>query len=52
LILADTFPSVLYRHNVEKVPHMIIDDKIHVEGVLDEGGILKHLAKAVARRAT
>ena len=51
LILADTFPTALYRHNVERVPHMVINNNIHVEGVLDEGGILKHLAKAVKKMA-
>ncbi len=47
LIMLDDFPFVVNRFNVQHTPHLVINDKIHAEGMLDEADILKLVAKAV-----
>ena len=46
-IMSDSFPVALQRFNVHYLPHTIINDKVHIEGVLDEAQFLRHLALAL-----
>lgn len=47
MIMSDQFPVVLERYSVNYVPHTVINHKVHIEGVVDEKGILEHIAKAL-----
>lgn len=50
-IMADSFPVALQRFNVHYLPHTIINNRVHIEGVLDEVQFLRHLAMAVKKRS-
>lgn len=47
VIMTDSFPDALVRHSVNALPHMVINGRIHVEGVVSEQGLLEHIAAAV-----
>ena len=47
LIMGDNFPQALWKHSVYHLPHLVINGRVHVEGVVDEEAIVKHIAKAV-----
>jgi hypothetical protein len=49
LIMADDFPTVLDRHGVHEMPHAVLNNNVHIEGEIDEDGLLRHLAKAAGR---
>jgi hypothetical protein len=51
LIMADAFPEAVIRYSVNYVPHTVINHRVHVEGVVNEEGLLKHVAAAVKRDA-
>ena len=51
LIMADVFPQAVTRYSVNVVPHTVINSRVHVEGVVDEKTLLKHIAAAVKRQA-
>jgi alkyl hydroperoxide reductase subunit AhpF len=50
LIMADVFPQAVTRYSVNVVPHTVINSRVHVEGVVDENTLLKHIAAAVKRQ--
>ncbi|RMG90645.1 MAG: hypothetical protein D6706_19115 [Chloroflexi bacterium] len=47
LIMGDLFNEVVLRYSINYLPHTIINGRIHLEGVVDEETMLKHIAKAV-----
>ena len=47
LIMGDMFPQALWKHSVYTLPHLVINGRVHIEGVIDEETILKHIAKAI-----
>jgi alkyl hydroperoxide reductase subunit AhpF len=47
LIVTDGFPDALVRYSVNSLPHMVINNRIHVEGLVDENGLLQHIAAAI-----
>ena len=47
LIMADAYPEALLRYSVAHVPHLVINSRVHLEGVVDEKIILEHMAKAL-----
>lgn len=47
IIMADVFPDVAVRYSVHNLPHTVINGRVHVEGVVDEEGMLKQIARAV-----
>ena len=47
LIMADQFPTAVERYSINYLPHMVLNGRIHLEGVIDEGEILKQIATAV-----
>jgi alkyl hydroperoxide reductase subunit AhpF len=49
LIMADAFPEAVIRYSVNYVPHTVINNRVHVEGVVNEEALLKHVAAAVKR---
>lgn len=49
LIMADAFPQAVTRYSINFLPHTIINGRVHLEGVVDESTLLKHIAAAVKR---
>jgi len=47
LIMIDDFPEAGIRYSARRVPHLVINDRVHVEGLVDEEIILAHIARAV-----
>ena len=47
LIMADNFPEAVIRHSVSRLPHIVINGRVHLEGIVDEQVLLKHIAMAV-----
>ena len=47
LIMADLFPEATIRYSINSVPHTIINDRVHLEGVLEEEELLKQIGLAV-----
>lgn len=47
IIMADVFPEIATRYSAHSLPHTVINGRIHVQGLLDEEGMLKQIAKAV-----
>ncbi len=47
LIMGDNFPQAIWKHSVYSLPHLVINGRVHVEGVVDEEMIVQHIAKAV-----
>jgi alkyl hydroperoxide reductase subunit AhpF len=45
-IMADQFPTAVNRYSLNYLPHMVINSRVHMEGVVDEGEILKQIATA------
>lgn len=51
IVMADVFPDIARRYSVRNLPHTVINSRVHVEGVLDEEGMLKQIALAVRQRS-
>jgi alkyl hydroperoxide reductase subunit AhpF len=49
LIMGDGFPQALVKNSVRQMPHLVINDRVHVEGVIDEARVLAHIGRAVRR---
>jgi alkyl hydroperoxide reductase subunit AhpF len=47
LIMGDNFPQAIWKNSVYSLPHLVINGRVHVEGVVDEETIVQHIAKAV-----
>lgn len=47
LIMSDRFPEANLRYSVKYLPHLVINGRVHVEGVADEEAVLNHLTTAV-----
>ena len=46
-IMADQFPTAVDRYSLNYLPHMVINGRVHMEGVVGEEEILKQIATAV-----
>lgn len=47
LIMADVFPVAAVRYSATYLPHLVINGRVHIEGVMEEEKILKQIAKAL-----
>lgn len=47
LIMGDAFPQWFMRYSIENVPHTVINQRVHVEGIVDEETLLRHIAAAL-----
>jgi alkyl hydroperoxide reductase subunit AhpF len=47
LIMADVFHEALWRYSVHQLPHLVINTRVHVDGLLGEEEILKQVALAI-----
>lgn len=46
-IMADQFPTAVTRYSLSYLPHMVLNGRVHLEGVVDEGEILQQIGTAV-----
>lgn len=46
-VMADLFPQIAIRYSVRNLPHLVINGRYHIEGLLDEEHILPHVARAI-----
>ncbi|MCB8979037.1 MAG: hypothetical protein H6657_16610 [Ardenticatenaceae bacterium] len=46
-VMTDQFPTAVDRYSLHYLPHMVINNRVHMEGVVDENEILKQIATAV-----
>lgn len=47
LIMADQFPEVTNKYSISIVPHIVINGRVHISGVIDEENLLRQVAQAV-----
>jgi alkyl hydroperoxide reductase subunit AhpF len=47
LIAADVFPEAAIRYSVRTLPHTVIDGRVHLQGVIDEEGMVRQILRAV-----
>ncbi len=47
LIMGDNFPQAIWQNSVYSLPHLVINGRVHISGVVDEETIVQHIAKAV-----
>ena len=52
LIMTDSFPDALVRYSVNRLPHVVINGRVHLEGVVDEQVLLEHISAALKRDAS
>ncbi|WP_420641913.1 hypothetical protein [Candidatus Leptofilum sp.] len=46
-IMSDQFPTAVDRYSLNYLPHMVLNGRVHMEGVVGEEEILKQIATAV-----
>lgn len=47
VIMGDAFPEVVIRYSINHVPHLVINERVHLEGIVDEKVILEHIAASI-----
>lgn len=47
LIMADAFPEAAIRYSASYVPHTVINERVHISGVIDEAELLHQISLAV-----
>ncbi|MCI0576252.1 MAG: hypothetical protein L0332_18860 [Chloroflexi bacterium] len=47
LIMGDAFPEAFVRYSIRELPHLIINGRVHLSGVVDEETLLRHMTTAV-----
>jgi alkyl hydroperoxide reductase subunit AhpF len=47
LIMTDSFPVANVRYSVSSLPHLVINGRIHIQGVVEEEALLKQIAAGV-----
>jgi alkyl hydroperoxide reductase subunit AhpF len=47
LIMGDQFPEAVWRYSVDRIPHLVINNRRHVTGVIEEGKLMREIAAAV-----
>lgn len=47
IVMADVFPDIATRYSVRNLPHTVINGRVHVEGLMDEEGILRQIGVAL-----
>jgi len=50
LIMSDMFPEANLRYSVNYVPHVVINGRVHFEGVVDEAELLRQIARALGNQ--
>ncbi len=47
IIMAQDFPQVLIRYSISHVPHLVVNERIHFEGIIEEEAILEQIGRAL-----
>jgi len=47
IIMGDAFPEAVVRYSVNRIPHLVINERVHLEGIVDEKMILEHIASSI-----
>jgi alkyl hydroperoxide reductase subunit AhpF len=47
IIMGDAFPEAVIRYSVNRLPHLVINERVHLEGIVDEKMILEHIASSI-----
>lgn len=47
LIMSDRFPEANLRYSISIIPHLVINGRVHLEGVADEDAVVRHIAMAI-----
>lgn len=47
LVIADAFPEAFIRYSINEIPHLIINGRTHIGGVIDEEMLLEHISKTI-----
>ena len=48
LIMADVFPTISVRYSATYLPHLVINGRSHIDGVIEEEELLKKIAAALS----
>ncbi len=47
MVMADQFTTAVARYSINYLPHTVINGRVHLEGVVNEETILRHMAEAL-----
>ncbi|MCA9997599.1 MAG: hypothetical protein KDE56_17690, partial [Anaerolineales bacterium] len=47
LIMADAFPEAAIRYSASTAPHIVINERVHISGVIDEAELLHQISLAL-----
>lgn len=47
LVIGDEFPQAFIRNSIRALPHLIINGRSHIEGIIDEETILSHISRTI-----
>ncbi len=47
IVMADVFPDIATRYSVRNLPHTVINGRVHIEGLMNEDGILRQIGVAL-----
>lgn len=47
MVMADQFTTAVARYSINYLPHTVINGRVHIEGVVSEETILRHMARAI-----
>ena len=47
LIMADVFHEAMWRYSARHLPHLVVNGRVHADGLLNEEKILKQIALAI-----
>lgn len=48
LIMADNFPQASMRYSAPYLPHLVVNSRVHVEGVIEEEVLLRKIGEALS----
>ncbi len=48
-VMAEQFPAAALRYSVGSLPHIVINRRYHVAGLVDEEALLSHISRAIGR---
>lgn len=48
VIMTDQFPEALTRYSVNYLPHVVINGRVHIDGMIEEEALLRQVARAVS----
>ncbi len=49
LVMVDQFADAIVRYSVNDLPHLVINGRVHLEGIPDDETLIKHMAIAIRK---